>query len=303
MHFPGEIFTVYCALNWLTEKILTISRDTTLTLATFLSLVTVFYVVGYWLIFRMGQATPLMLSVGVATVLTCLIRKRSLAGLGWSWGPWKYQWASYLIPLGITFSTYLIVWLCGFGDFYNAEFLLTQKENYNLGDWSDSSIFIFHLIVVASIGFFLSLPSILGEELGWRGFLVPELSKFMSFTGVALVSGLLWSVWHWPLIIAGLYGNDISPLYYQLFFFTLFITSSGVIMAYLRLQTNSLWTAVIYHASSNIFIQKFFTPITMQNSDSSWYMDEFGAITALIACCVAAWFWQRGRYEFGADKT
>jgi len=288
---------------YLQEKTLKISRDTVLTLVTFFLLVVAFYVFGYWLIFRMGQATPLMLSVGVATIVTCLIRKRSLASLGWEWGEWKYQWRSYLIPFAIVFSAYLIIWFLGFGDFYNAEFLLEKKENYNLSDWSDISIFLFHFVLVASISFIVSIPSILGEEIGWRGLLVPELSKFMSFTGVALVSGLVWSVWHWPLIINGLYGNNVTPLYYQLFFFTLFITSTGVIMTYLRLKTNSLWTAVIYHASSNIFIQKIFTPITVQNTQSSWYIDEFGAVTALVACCMAVYFWRKGITEFRVVRT
>jgi len=282
---------------------LKISKDTALTLFTFFSLVIALYMVGYWLVFRLGQATPLMMSVGLATILTCVIRKRRLASLGWEWGEWKFQWMSYLIPLSIAFSAYLLIWFVGYGDFYNAEFLLKQKENYNLTHWNDTSIFLFHIVLVATVSFIVSLPSILGEELGWRGLLVPELSTFMSFTGVALVSGLVWSVWHWPLMIKGLYGNDVTPLYYQLFFFTLFITSTGVIMAYLRLKTGSLWTAVIYHASSNIFIQKVFTPITVKNAESSWYIDEFGAITALIACCVAVYFWRKGVAEFAVAKT
>jgi len=281
---------------------LKISRDTALTLFTFFSFVIAFYILGYWLIFRMERATPLMMSVGLATIVTCVIRKRSLASLGWQWGEWKFQWMSYLIPFSIAFSAYLIVWFVGFGDFYNAEFLLKQKENYNLTHWNDTNIFLFHIVLVATVSFVVSLPSILGEELGWRGLLVPELSKFMSFTGVALVSGLVWSVWHWPLMIKGLYGNDVTPLYYQLFFSTLFITSTGVIMAYLRLKTGSLWTAVIYHASSNIFIQKIFTPITVQNTESSWYIDEFGAIIAIIACCVSIYFWKKGVAEFAVAK-
>lgn len=279
-----------------------ISRDTVLTLAVFFSFVVVFYLLGYWLIYRMGQATPLMLSVGAATIITCIIRKRSFASLGWCWSDWKYQWQSYFIPFAIALVSYLIIWSAGFGGLYNAEFLLEQKENYNLSHWNDASIFIFHFCLVATISFFVSLPSVLGEELGWRGLLVPELSKFMSFTGVALVSGVIWSVWHWPLIIMGLYGNDITPLYYQLFFFTLFIVSTSIIMTYLRLKTGSLWTAVVYHMSSNIFIQKVFTPIAVSTKDSSWYIDEFGAITAIVAFCVAVYFWRKGVAEFGTSE-
>ncbi len=235
------------------------SKDTILTLATFLILVVAFYLLGYWLIYRMGQATPLMLSVGAATLVTCLLRKRNLSSLGWQWGEWKHQRTSYLLPLIIALTSYLIIWACGFGEFYNVEFLSKQKESYNLGHWSDLAIFLFHCGLIATISFFVSLPSILGEEIGWRGFLVPELAKTMSFTGVGVVSGFIWALFHWPLIILGLYGNDITPLYYQLFVFSVFITATGIIMAYFRIKTNSLWPAVIYHASSNIFIQKLFT--------------------------------------------
>ena len=280
------------------NNLLKISKDTILTLATFFSLLILFYVLGYWLIYRMGQATPLMLSVGIATLVTCIIRKRNLASLGWRWGAWKYQWMSYLIPFIIVLVAYLIIWIGGFGEFYNVDFILEQKENYNLVNWSNAGILLFHFALVASISFFVTLPSVLGEELGWRGLLVPELSKFMSFTGVALVSGLVWSVWHWPLIFMGLFGNNVTPLYYQLLIFTLLMLSSSVIMAYLRLKTDSLWTAVIYHASWNVFIQKLFTPITETNTKSDWYIDEFGAITALVACCVAVIFWKKGINEF-----
>lgn len=38
-----------------------------------------------------------------------------------------------------------------------------------------------------------------GEEIGWRGFLVPELAKGLPFTAVALVSGIIWAAWHYPI--------------------------------------------------------------------------------------------------------
>lgn len=286
----------------LSETALRSSKDTILTLVTFLVLVVAFYLLGYWLIYRMGQATPLMLSVGAATLVTCLVRKRRLSSLGLNWGKWKYQGASYLIPFFIALISYLIVWVFGFGEFYNVEFLSEKKESYNLRGWSDLSIFLFHFGLIATISFFVSLPSILGEEIGWRGFLVPELSKIMPFSGVALVSGFIWASFHWPLIILGLYGNDVTPLYYQLFVFSIFITATGVIMAYFRIKSGSVWPAVVYHASSNIFIQKLFTPITVKTTESAWYVDEFGAVIALVACFFAAYFLRKGVVEFGAAR-
>ena len=122
---------------------------------------------GYWLIFRVGRATPIMLAVGVATILTCLIRKRNLAALGWGWGSWKYQWMSYLLPLVIASVAYLIIWVAGFGEWYNTEFVFQQMKEYNLSGWSDARVIIFHLALTATYSFVLLLPSVLGEELDW----------------------------------------------------------------------------------------------------------------------------------------
>lgn len=297
----------YYLLNQL-EYQLKLSRESTITLLVFFVLLTICSAVGYWLIFRTGRATPYMLAVGVATILTCLIRRRSLATLGWGWGSWKYQWMSYLIPLLIIFVAYLIIWIAGFGGWYDADFVVQLMQDYNLSEdgviaWNDTSLIAFHLVLTATYSFVLLLPSVLGEELGWRGFLVPELAKFMSFTSVALISGLIWAVWHWPLIFRGLYGPDGTPLYYQLFFFTLYIVSSAVIMTYLRYKTDSLWTAVIFHMSGNVFLQKVFAPLTIENEDSAWYVNEFGAVPALIALLVAVYFWRKGRAEFSSYPT
>ncbi|NQY33725.1 MAG: CPBP family intramembrane metalloprotease [Alteromonadaceae bacterium] len=207
------------------------------------------------------------------------------------------------MPLAIVTIAYLIIWFTDLGGWYNTQFVLEQKEDYNLREWNDVSLILFHILVTGTIAFLLTLPSILGEEIAWRGLLVPELSKFMSFTGVALVSGFVWAIWHWPMMIAGIYGNDGTPLYYQLFIFTLSIMSASIVMTYLRFKTNSIWTAVIFHMSGNVFMQKVFTPLTIENTNSAWYIDEFGVIPTLVAFTVAIYFWKKGDNEFGSSKT
>lgn len=268
----------------------------------FLLFIAAFYFLGYWLIYRMGQATPLMLSVGLATLCTCVVMKKPIASLGWQWGVSEYQWASYLIPLLLIAITYTIIWGAGLGGWYNTEFIAEQQQRYNLHDWSQTSFLVFYVLMTATITFMIALSSVLGEEIGWRGLLVPELSKLMSFTGMAIISGLLWSVWHWPLIFLGIYGNDQTPLMFQLLFFTVFITSHGVIMAYLRLKSGSVWTAVIYHMSLNVFLQKVFTPLTVQNEHSAWYVDEFGAVSAVITFIVAVFVLIKGHRQFDRLK-
>ena len=273
-------------------------KETYITIITFLIFAVGFYLLGYWLIYRMGRATPLMLSVGAAAVATRLIRRKGLATLGWNWGSWKIQWHSYLMPLFITFVAYVVIWSLGLAELDSSKFLSDKRESYNLREWGDFSLLVFHFLFIATIGFLMAIPSILGEEIAWRGFLVPELSKVTSFTGVALVSGILWSAFHWPIMFLGLYGNGDTSIYYQLFFFTLFITSSGTIMAYYRLKSDSVWTAVMYHGTLNIFLQKLFAPITLNGENSSYYVDEFGAVLALVATVVAYFYWKKGVKEF-----
>jgi membrane protease YdiL (CAAX protease family) len=57
---------------------------------------------------------------------------------------------------------------------------------------------VLYVLLGGTFGVARSLANALGEEIGWRGFLVPELSRKMSFTGTAILSGAVWSCWHYP---------------------------------------------------------------------------------------------------------
>ncbi len=270
-----------------------------LVISVFLALTMIFYFAGVWLIFRLSSATPLMLSVGLAAVVTCLVTRKELRTLGWRWGSWKIQWLNYFMPLFYAAMAYGLIWTLGLGGWYNVDFIQEQKESYNLVTWPNAAVIGMHFLLTATVCFVLLLPSVLGEELGWRGLLVPELSKLMPFTGVALVSGLLWAVWHWPLMFMGLYGmGEATPFLYQLAFFTLCIMSMSVVMTYFRLKTYSVWPAVIFHMSHNVFLQKFFGPMTLGNANSAWFLDEFGLVVPSVLVVIAVYYGRRGSREF-----
>jgi uncharacterized protein len=54
---------------------------------------------------------------GVAALATRLIFQRTLRGVGWRWGKWKYQWASYLIPMVYPAVVYVPLLAVGYGDY------------------------------------------------------------------------------------------------------------------------------------------------------------------------------------------
>lgn len=68
---------------------------------------------------------------------------------------------------------------------------MSLKEKYNLVGWNNISIFIFHFFNTATFSLLLTFPVVIGEKIEWRGFLVPQLAKLMSFTWVAVFSDFL----------------------------------------------------------------------------------------------------------------
>ncbi len=94
-----------------------------------------------------------------------------------------------------------------------------------------------------------------GEELGWRGLLVPELATLTGYTGAALVTGLLWALFHYPLLFFS-DNNSGAPLWYVSLSFTVGIVAGSFIVSWLRLRSGSIWTAVIMHASHNDFTRR-----------------------------------------------
>lgn len=267
----------------------------------FLVLVVCLYPLGVWLLLRLQRASPLMLTVGLAAVGACLICRRDLGSLGWRWGDWKYQYQSYLIPLCYVALAYAAIWALGFGSWYDESFVAELRTGYMLESWSDESIIALRFALTATVSFVLLLPGVLGEEMGWRGLLVPALAQNLNFTQVALLSGVLWSIFHWPLMFLGFYGPSETPLIFQLSVFTVCLVSMSFVMTYIRYKTDSLWPAVTFHMSHNVFAQKFFSPMTEANASTVWFAEEFGVALPLTATVFALIYWRKGVQEFGHD--
>jgi membrane protease YdiL (CAAX protease family) len=151
---------------------------------------------------------------------------------------------------------------------------------------------VLYVLLAGSFGLVKSTASALGEEIGWRGFLVPELFKSTGFTGTALITGVVWSCWHYPLLIWGDY-NSGTPTWYGLTCFTVMVISISFVFAWMRLKSGSLWSGAILHASHNLYVQGIFTPLTRDTGKTAWFIDEFGTILPLVALGFGIYFWSR----------
>lgn len=234
--------------------------------------------------------------VALAAMLTLKLNGRKLSELGWRWPEARYAWMSWLVPLAYTLISYAIVWGCGLGGFPNHEFMQHLVPVMALRASPVVST-VLYVLLTATYGIIPKLASDLGEEIGWRGFLVPELYKTMGYTKTCLVSGAAWAVWHFPLLIWSNYNaGPGEPFWFALICFTIMVLADSFINTWLRLRSGSLWVAVIAHSSHNLYIQSICTPLTHDTGKTLWFIDEFGVVVPIVTVCFAIYFWRR-RHE------
>jgi membrane protease YdiL (CAAX protease family) len=243
--------------------------------------------------------TGVMWSPGVSALLTCLILKRPIASLPWRWGPWRWNLSAWALPIAYGLAIYLPVWIFGLGGsrFGNEDTLTLWSRSIVGGEGYDTLAIVFFLLVYGTVGLAGNAARALGEEIGWRGFLVWELRKVMPFWLVGLGSGLFWAMWHWPAILFTNYNAGEGNFYLQMLLFTLGIAPQGIVYAYFTFRSKSLWPAVLLHSAHNLFIQDVFTPLTVAGAGTHLYIDEFGIMLPIASCGLGLYFYRRARRE------
>jgi membrane protease YdiL (CAAX protease family) len=138
-----------------------------------------------------------------------------------------------------------------------------------------------------------ALPT-LGEEFGWRAYLQQKLMP-LGWQPAMLLMGVIWGVWHWPLIAMGYnFGLEYAsaPLGGMLVF-AWFTTTFGIVLGWLTLRGGSVWPAVIGHGAFNgiaalpgLFVQGEPNPLLGPLA--------FGLLAGVPMTLVALWLWLRG---------
>ncbi|MCK2220625.1 CPBP family intramembrane metalloprotease [Actinomadura sp. ATCC 31491] len=122
----------------------------------------------------------------------------------------------------------------------------------------------------------------LGEEWGWRGWLLPRLVSSNGVLAGLLLSGAVWGLWHAPLTLLG-YNYPRLGSWAALFFIG-FCTLAGVLLGWLRLRTGSVWPAVVAHGSLNAV-----APAVLMLGDAAAPPNEvLAGITGLVGWAVLA---------------
>ena len=240
--------------------------------------------------------TGLMWGPALAAFATTWLFGGRVRDFAWGWGSGRYQWLAYVIPFLYAVPVYLVAWATGLAGFFNPAAAAKIAGDYGLTAVGPGAAFTVYAVISLTVGFVPKTARALGEEIGWRGFLVPELSKVTGFVGTSVISGLMWSAWHYPGILLGNYNAGTAP-WIGLTCFTAAVVAESFIFTWLTRRSRSLWPAAFLHGAHNTLIQLVLTPASRDTGPTAYVIDEFG-VGLVITCAIAAVIvWRKVRAE------
>ena len=186
-----------------------------------------------------------------ALVATLAVAKQPLKSLRLNTlGPKRYYLWAWLLPPALVILSGLLTILFRTGQL-DTEFAFMQQMMEQTGTQLPVSTGMLVLIQVAQallLGPLINVVFAMGEELGWRGFLLPRLLPLGQWKAL-LISGVIWGVWHAPAIAQGHNYPDHPIL--GILLMTVFCILLGVIIGWMYLNTHSPWVAALAHGSIN----------------------------------------------------
>jgi len=195
---------------------------------------------------------------------------------------WRWYLLVWLMPITIGLLAYGIGWSTG----------LTPLRQ-DIG----ATHLVVKIALNATAGVLLNAVLAAGEEIGWRGYLLPRMVQ-AGMRWPVLTTSLVWWLFHIPLILAGLYASGPSTPFAALVFLGPVLTL-GALAGWSRLATGSVWPAVILHATWNAVIQGVFDEVTVGDgprADRNVWIGESGLFVAgaCILLMTMVWWWHHG---------
>jgi membrane protease YdiL (CAAX protease family) len=238
----------------------------------------------------------LMWSPGAAALLQLRRRGVSWREIGWTWtGRW--EWICYGAVLCAGLVVYGLSWKAGLMVFPDRVAVESIAKDFGWQQLPTSVVVAGYATLMMTLGMLPAVSNALGEEIGWRGYLVPRLAQEYGFTTTALTSGGIWAAWHFPMFLVTDYYHG-GQLWFSLASFTTLVLAASVICAWLRLKSGSIWPAVILHGANNLLVQDVMRPLTGTARMSHYAIDEFGGLLPLVAVAAAVIVWRhRGAVE------
>ena len=139
----------------------------------------------------------------------------------------------------------------------------------------------------------INMFAALGEEAGWRGYMMPHLKKQLGLLNGRLLGGVIWGVWHWPLmlLVGYEYGtNYLGAPVLGLFVWCIVCFALNTLLDWLYEKTGCIWVPSIAHGAFNAVAALF---VVLTNPADSYYNvlgpAPIGLIGMLPMLAAAVW--------------
>lgn len=248
-------------------------------------------------IFRLGgpigshapEVFALMWTPAFASMICRLVFREGVGDVSFRLGrgvrPYLVAW---LLPTVVGLLAYGAAWVSGLDRF-------EAPTRGSLGALPPAAHFLALIAVTLAIGPPLAGLTAVGEEIGWRGYMLTRLVD-AEIPHPLLVSGLIWGAWHLPLILSGQYAAGPHPNL-SAALFMVDVVAGAIVAGYARLETGSVWAAALFHSSWNATIQGVFDRFTHgggASTTSSVWVGESGVLVAFVHLAVALFVVRRG---------
>lgn len=200
-------------------------------------------------LFALGMWGP-----GIAAILaTLFVSKESFGSLRLNTlGPKRFYFWAWLLPSVIVLLTLGFTILLGTGKFDgNLTFMreLISQNPKTEGMPSVEMLVIIQIVSALTFAPFINILFAMGEELGWRGFLLPKLLPLGEWKAI-LLTGFVWGIWHAPTTILHGYNFPLHP-YLGVLVMTIGCMLLGIIFGWLYIKTKSPWAPALAHGAFN----------------------------------------------------
>lgn len=159
----------------------------------------------------------------------------------------------YFGPTALLLVSAVLYFLVVPGSFDAQLTVLQQAAATAGGKLTAQTLLLITVLQIVLIGPIINIIPTLGEELGWRAYLLPNLRELMSDRAALVVTGIIWGLWHAPIIAMGHnYGTSyVGYPWLGILAMVAFCVWLGVIEGYMTLKLNSVIPAAMIHSLVN----------------------------------------------------
>ncbi len=197
-----------------------------------------------------------MLTPSLGSILTRLLTKEGFKNM-YLRPHFKGHMKQYLIlyfgPTALLLLSAVFYFLIFPGQFDKELTALNELAAKNTQGLSKNALLIIPILQIVVIGPIVNIIPTLGEELGWRGYLLPKLRGFFSDRAALVITGAIWGVWHLPVIVMGHNYGKSYPGYPWLGVLAMivFCIVLGIVEGYVSIKLESAIPAAMIHSTVN----------------------------------------------------